>query len=62
MRYKEYTNILKELGFRYIRPVKGSHEIWSNGLLQLTVTQRAINRLIARKELKRIGYQHWMDV
>ena len=62
MRYIDYINILKSLNFHFVRAGKGSHEVWSNGQFQVIVTQRQVNRMVARRELKRIGYANWMSV
>jgi predicted RNA binding protein YcfA (HicA-like mRNA interferase family) len=62
MRYKDFTHILKELGFTIARSGKGSHEVWSNGTLSVTVTYPEVNRMLARRELKRIGYADYKRV
>ena len=62
MRYRDYIAILKEFNFKMIRNGKGSHEVWSNGQQSITVTYPEVNRMIARRELKRIGYKKLRDL
>lgn len=45
-----------------IRAGKGSHEVWSNGQYTVTVTYPEMNRMVARRELKKIGYKRLRDV
>lgn len=62
MRYKDFVSILKELNFNMVRTGKGSHEVWSNGTYNIAVTYPEINRMIARRELKKIGYKKLRDI
>lgn len=62
MRYRDFVVILKELNFSMIRSGKGSHEVWSNGVYNVVVTYPEVNRMIARRELKKIGYKNLRDV
>ena len=65
MKYKDYINILKLLGFKAIRQ-RGSHQIWSNGKDTTIVTNNGhhsdVSRFIARRELKRLGYERWQEI
>lgn len=56
MKYRDFVVILKECGFYFVRSGKGSHEIWSNGELSVTTTYPEMNRMVARRELKKIKY------
>lgn len=62
MRYRDFVAILKELNFNMIRAGKGSHEVWSNGQHNVTVTYPEMNRMVARRELKKIGYKNLRGV
>lgn len=62
MRYRDFVVILKELNFSMIRSGKGSHEVWSNGVHNVVVTYPEVNHMIARRELKKIGYKNLRDV
>ena len=62
MSKKDFTTILKQFGFVFIRSGKGSHEVWSNGAMNVIVTYHSINRMIARRELKRIGYTDYKRI
>lgn len=45
-----------------IRSGKGSHEVWSDGQHNVTVTYPEMNRMVARRELKKIGYSDFRRV
>lgn len=62
MRYKDFVSILKELNFNLVRAGKGSHEVWSNGKDQVSVTYPEMNRMVARRELKKIGYKRLREI
>ena len=62
MRYRDFVSILKDLGFTLIRSGKGSHEVWSNGQQNVAVTYPEMNRMVARRELKKIGYSEYRRI
>jgi predicted RNA binding protein YcfA (HicA-like mRNA interferase family) len=65
MKYLEFIRILKIMGFFPIRQT-GSHQTWSNGVKKVLVVNagksRDINRIIARKELRRLGYPGYKEI
>jgi len=62
MRYRDFVAILKELNFNMTKNGKGSHEVWSNGQHNVTVTYPEMNRMVARRELKKIGYKKMREI
>lgn len=53
--YKPLTAILLAHGFSLLRAGKGSHEIWSNGRINLTVPYGCKSRHTANAILKDAG-------
>lgn len=54
MKYRELAKLLKQAGFTS-RQGKGDHEVWSNGPVQVVLTQtREISPGLVRKALKAI--------
>lgn len=47
-----------EHGWRFIRPGKGSHEIWAKGSDQQTTPKGCKSRLLANAILKNCGIPH----
>lgn len=57
MKSSEFERILKQCG--YILARVASHRVWSNGQKQVAVPHgKEINRMVARRLLKEISYQH----
>jgi hypothetical protein len=55
MRTSDFERILTNMGFCLVRG--GKHKVWSNGILHVAVPWgRTINRMLARRELKKINY------
>ena len=56
MKTLDFERILKSMGFELTRVSK--HRIWSNGTKNIAVPHdKKINRMIARRTLKEIGYK-----
>lgn len=55
--YRELAAILRENGFKLLRPGKGSHEIWANpgANKQVTVPRSTKSRHTANDVLKQAG-------
>lgn len=53
--YKIVKAELQSLGFSFVRNGKGSHEIWSNGNINLTVPFNLVSRHTANGILKDAG-------
>jgi predicted RNA binding protein YcfA (HicA-like mRNA interferase family) len=53
--YQQVTTILKRYGFSFLKPGKGSHEIWSNGTVNMTVPFNCKSRHTANGILKDAG-------
>lgn len=55
MRVKEFVRILRSLGFEIMR--ESEHTVWGKGDARVVVPHgKIINRMLARKILKKIGY------
>jgi predicted RNA binding protein YcfA (HicA-like mRNA interferase family) len=50
--YAQVTALLKDGGFYFVRQGKGSHEIWSNGRLVVSVPSNCKSRHTANSILK----------
>jgi predicted RNA binding protein YcfA (HicA-like mRNA interferase family) len=53
--YQSVTDLLKEHGFRFHRPGKGSHEIWIKGEVKVTVQRNLLSRHTANEVMKQAG-------
>ncbi len=53
--YKQVTQQLKNAGFYFLRTGKGSHEIWTNGKLNLTIPSHCKSRHTANEIFKQAG-------
>ncbi len=53
--YVQVTLLLKQAGFSFYRQGKGSHEIWSNGKISVTVPANCKSRFTANAILKEAG-------
>ena len=56
-----YTLVLEQLkanGYRFLRSGKGSHEIWSNGARNQTVSKNMPAREMANTIMKQAGIAH----
>lgn len=49
---------LKLHGYSFLRPGKGSHEIWSNGMRNQTVSKNMPARPMANEIMKQAGIAH----
>jgi len=56
--YKLVIEILKQNGYSFLRNGKGSHEIWSNGLRNQTVSKNMPARPMANEIMKQAGISH----
>lgn len=60
MKTREFESILKECGFWLAR--SSGHNVWSNGVKHVAVpNQKVINKMVARRLLKQIGYSQRVD-
>ena len=55
--YKQLTQHLKNAVFYFLRSAKGSHEIWTNGKLNVTVPTHCKSRHTANAIFKQAGTQ-----
>lgn len=53
--YKQVTDELTKAGYKYLRPGKGSHEMWSNGSRTTTVPRNLMSRHTANDIMKQAG-------
>lgn len=53
--YKQLAALLAAHGFRLLRQGKGSHEIWTNGLIRVSVPYPCKSRFTAHAVLKAAG-------
>lgn len=57
--YEQVTKLLREAGWRFLRPGKGSHEIWRNAAGEtMTVPHNCKSRHTANSILKDAGISH----
>lgn len=56
--YKQVVDALKQHGFSYLRPGKGSHEIWAKGRLAVSVPFNCASRHTANGVMKDAGIKH----
>lgn len=55
--YELVAKKLHEYGFRYLKPGKGSHEIWTDGRVNLTIPHSR-SRHTANEIMKQAGIKH----
>lgn len=56
MKTNDFERILVTMGFLIMR--NGSHKVWANGTKRVVIPSgRQINRMLARRLLKEIGYK-----
>lgn len=53
--YRQVTKLLKQHGFSFERPAKGSHQVWGNGRRAVTVPFNCKSRFTANAILKEAG-------
>ncbi len=53
--YKQFTEILKRHGYKFLRPGRGDHEIWSNGKQIATVDRGCKSRHTVNSQLRSLG-------
>jgi predicted RNA binding protein YcfA (HicA-like mRNA interferase family) len=56
--YAQIIKILKDNGFSYLRPGKGSHEIWSKGSVAVSVPFNCASKHTANGIFKDAGIKH----
>jgi predicted RNA binding protein YcfA (HicA-like mRNA interferase family) len=56
--YQQVAKLLTAAGFAYVRPGKGSHEIWSRGRLTLIVPFNCYSRHTANAIMRDAGIRH----
>lgn len=56
--YEKLAEVLRAHHFKYIRPGKGSHQIWAKGSIVLTVPFNCASRHTANGILKDAGIRH----
>lgn len=56
--YSQVIAQLKANGYRLLRPGNGSHEIWTNGTRNQTVSHNMPSRHMANVIMKQAGIQH----
>lgn len=56
--YKLVQEILKENGYTFLRNGKGSHEIWTNGQRNQTLSKNMPSRDMANAVMKQAGISH----
>lgn len=56
--YKLVIEQLKAHGYYYLRPGKGSHELWSNGKRNQTVSNNMESRHTANEVMKQASISH----
>lgn len=54
MKSADFERILSSAGFALLRV--GKHRVWGRGTQRVAVPTKEINVMIARRELKKIGY------
>ena len=61
MKTKIYVRIIESFGYVLTRVNK--HLIYSNGTKSIPVPQgREVNRMMARRTLKELGYKEWKNI
>ena len=53
--YKLVVEVLKQHGYHHLRSGKGSHEIWTNGKRNQTVSKNMPARAMANEIMKQAG-------
>lgn len=56
--YQAVIDQLKQNGYRFLRNGKGSHEIWTNGVRNQTVSKNMPARPMANEIMKQAGIAH----
>lgn len=56
--YPKITAVLKEHGFSFLKPGKGSHEWWSNGAIKVQVPFNCYSRHTANAVMRQAGIDH----
>ena len=56
--YPAVKAMLKQHGFFLSRQGKGSHELWSNGILTVTVSVNCDSKFTANAIMKQAGINH----
>ena len=56
--YDSVTAMLKQHGFSFVRSGKGSHQLWGNGSLLVTVPKNCESRHTANAIMKSAGINH----
>jgi len=56
--YEQLVKLLREARFEYVRPGKGSHEVWARGRLTLIVPFNCYSRHTANAVLRAAGINH----
>lgn len=56
--YPKVATVLKEHGFSFLKPGKGSHEWWSNGRIKVQVPFNCYSRHTANAVMQQAGIDH----
>jgi len=58
MKYSEFFKLARKNGWRYLRQSKGSHEIWTNGKIEVVIPNHGAKEMpkgTERKSKKKMG-------
>lgn len=56
--YDQVTAVLKQHGFSFLKPGKGSHQWWSNGRIKVQVPVHCKSRFTANAVMKQARITH----
>lgn len=56
--YDQVVAVLKQHGFVFLKPGKGSHEWWSEGKVKVQVPRNCYSRHTANAVMKQAGIDH----
>jgi predicted RNA binding protein YcfA (HicA-like mRNA interferase family) len=56
--YELVVKLLKQHGFSLLRQTGGSHQVWSNGKRNVTVSTNCYSRHTANAIMRQAGVQH----
>jgi predicted RNA binding protein YcfA (HicA-like mRNA interferase family) len=56
--YRLVVALLMDHNYEFLRPGKGSHEIWTNGKRNQTVSKNMPSRDMANEIMKQAGIRH----
>lgn len=56
--YEKVVEQLKSHGYKFLRPGKGAHDIWTNGQRNQTLSRNCSSRHMANEIMKQAGISH----